>query len=323
MSSVADHETIDVQVRAIRLEAEAVWSFELRATGGSALPPFTAGAHLDVMLPDGGERSYSLLNAPSERHRYMIGVRRAPDGRGGSIFLCDSVRVGDLLRIKAPTNGFPLVENAPHSVLIAGGIGITPLLSMLRRLQETRSSWQLFVAARSRVAAPFLEELDALVAEQAGRIVMQFDDEGGAPGLDLGGIISGQPMNVHFYCCGPAPMLEAFTAAAAARPASHVHVEYFAAAAPVAAGGFDIVLAKSGRTIRIAPDRTILETLLAEGMDLPRSCMEGVCGTCETGVLEGVPDHRDQVLSARERRSNSKMMICRSGCIGDRLVLDL
>ena len=313
--------TLEVQVRAIRLEARAIRSFELVASGGSPLPAAQPGAHIDIVLPDGGERSYSLVEFSPDGALYLVAVQREAESRGGSAFLCDTVRVGDLLRIKPPINNFPLAETAELSVLVAGGIGLTPILSMIRRLDQLGLAWVLFFAARSRAEAPFLDVLAALEARAPGRVYLRFGDEAGDR-FDLAAILSQAP-GTHFYCCGPARMLKAFEEAALHVPPDHVHVEYFVADAPVAAGGFEVVLARSGRSVWIPRDKTILETLLAEGMSVPRSCMEGVCGTCETVVLEGVPDHRDQVLSPRERRSNRKMIICRSGCIGDRLVLDL
>lgn len=313
---------LDVRVQAIRLEAPAVRSLELRRLDGRSLPAFTAGAHLDVQLPDAAERSYSLLNDPAETDRYVIAVKREVASRGGSAFMCDSVRVGDELRIMLPANRFILDEDAVSSVFIAGGIGITPLLSMIRRLESLKRQWMLFYSCSSHETAPFLDTLQALQSE-SGRVVIRIGVDRDVPRFDLAKIVASQAPGTHFYCCGPIAMLQAFEVATGSVEPSHVHLEYFTSDKATAAGGFEVVLARSGRTVRIPESQTILETLLAEGMSLPRSCMEGVCGTCETVVLEGVPDHRDHVLSAREKRSNRKMIICRSGYIGDRLVLDL
>ena len=313
---------LDVQVQAIRLEAACVRSFELRRPDGLALPAFTAGTHLDVQLPDAAERSYSLLSDPAETDRYVIAVKREAESRGGSAFLCDKVGVGDRLRIRVPANRFALDESAALSVFIAGGIGITPILSMIRRLESLKRHWLLFYSCGSQETAPFLGDLRAL-DQPPGRIKYRIGNDPGTPRFDLAGIVASHPCGTHYYCCGPVTMLKAFEVATATLPSACMHLEYFTSDQSAAEGGFDVVLARSGRTVRIPQSRTILETLLADGMSLPRSCMEGVCGTCETVVLEGVPDHRDHVLSAREKRSNRKMIICRSGCIGDRLVLDL
>jgi ferredoxin-NADP reductase len=312
-----------VRVFACRLEAEGVFSLDLRPHAPATLPPFTAGAHIDVLLPDGQERSYSLLNAPGQTSVYSIAVKRQAESRGGSAYMCDVVRVGDILQVKPPSNNFPLAETAPSTLLIAGGIGITPFLSMMHRLDQIGRPWKLFYAAATAGNAAFGEAVAAFEARQPGRVTRHFDDAPGAQPIDLGKIIAAAPAGTHVYCCGPTPMMKAFERAAAVLPPAQVHMEYFSATEDAAEGGFEVLLAKSGRTVRIPRNKTILETLLLEGMDLPRSCMEGVCGTCETVVLDGIPDHRDQVLSPRERRSNTKMMICRSGSIGPRLVLDL
>ncbi len=305
------------------MEADGIYSFELRSCDGGALPAFTAGAHIDVLMPGGIERSYSLISTPDEKHRYVIAVARDPASRGGSAFMCDTLRPGDRITVSYPANTFPLVETGAHSVLIAGGIGITPIWSMVRRLEALQRSWALFYAARAESKAALLDGVRDLMRAYPDRVIVAFDQEPGQTTLDIAGIVAAQPAPTHFYCCGPSGMLKAFETATADRDRAFVHIERFAADAAPARGGFDVVLAKSGRTIFVPPDQTILETLLAAGLNTPRSCMQGVCGTCETFVLDGVPDHRDAVLSKRERASNAKMMICCSGCIGERLVLDL
>jgi ferredoxin-NADP reductase len=314
---------LDVRVHAISVEADGIFSFELRSCDGAALPAFTAGAHVNVMMPGGIERSYSLIGAPHEEHRYVIAVARDPASRGGSAFMCDTLRPGDRITVSHPTNTFPLVETGAHSVLIAGGIGITPIWSMVRRLEHLQRSWLLFYAARTQAKAALLGDIRELMRAYPDRVVVTFDQEPGQTMLDIAGIVSAQPAPTHFYCCGPSGMLGAFEAATADRDRAFVHIERFAADEAPARGGFEVVLAKTGKTIFVPAHQTILEALLAAGLITPRSCMQGVCGTCETFVLEGVPDHRDAVLSKRERASNTKMMICCSGCVGERLVLDL
>ena len=320
---MTDHaETIEVFVKSITYEAEDVISLDLRPVGAQALPAFTAGAHIDLHLRDGIRRSYSLANDQNERHRYHVAVQRDPASRGGSRFVHETIRVGDGLTISPPRNNFALVEEGRRFVLIAGGIGITPILCMVRRIVELGRSWDLFYAARSRRKAAFLEELVALDTE--AHFHPHFDDEAAGALLDIDAIVRAAPPGTHFYCCGPTPMLATFEHVTARMPDEHVHVEYFAAKTPVeASGGFEVVLARSDRVVFVPEHSTILDAVLAAGVDAGHSCLEGVCGTCETNILEGIPDHRDSVLSAKERASNQTMMICCSGALSSRLVLDL
>lgn len=315
---------LNVRLTSISYEAQDINSYELRPVDGGALPPFTPGAHIDVHLPSGLTRSYSLVNASDERHRYVIAVSRAPDSRGGSRYLHEQVRVGETLAIGPPRNNFALAEDAEHSLFIAGGIGITPLWSMIQRLDSLRRPWELHYCARTRGHAAFLGAL--LEAQGAGRgcVHAAFDDETGGRFLDLGTVVAGAPPEAHLYCCGPAGMLAAFEDACAEQPAAQVHVEYFSNTTRAATeGGFKVVLAKSSRTFDVPPGETILSVLLAAGIDVPNSCREGVCGSCETRVISGVPDHRDHVLSRDEKAAGQTMMICCSGCSSSELVLDL
>jgi tetrachlorobenzoquinone reductase len=316
-------DTLRVRVTSATWEADGILSFELRPLAGETLPPFTAGAHIDLQLPGGLGRSYSLINPQDERHRYVIAVQNDRASRGGSRYIHDGLRLGDVLTILPPRNDFALVEDAAHVVLIAGGIGITPLWAMVQRLAALGRSFELFYGVRTRANAAFLASLEALVASGA-RIHLHVDDEAGGAFLDLGAIVARAGADTHLYCCGPAAMLAAFAAATADRPPALVHVEYFTTQEPAATeGGYVVELARSGRSFTVPAGKTILETLLAAGLEPPYSCMEGVCGTCETTVLQGVPDHRDMVLTDAEHAANRTMMICCSGCKGDRLVLDL
>lgn len=316
-------DSLTLRVHSITYEASDVRSFELRDPSGAALPAFTAGAHLDLRLPGGIERSYSLID-PGASHRYRFAVQRAPESRGGSAYLFDQLDVGDLVEVVPPSNNFDLVEQAPLSVFIAGGIGITPLWAMIQRLEQCAGDWRLYYVCRTRSRAAFLDALLALEQSKPGRVFVRFDDGDTSAQLDIAATVASQPAGSHLYCCGPSGLLKAFEAATQALPPAQVHLEYFAAAQAPAAGGFEVVMARSGATVAIPADKTILETLLACGYgDLPRSCMSGVCGTCETAVLEGQPDHRDEVLSDSEKASNRKIMICCSGSLGPRLVLDL
>lgn len=315
-----------MRVKSIAFEAQGIHSFDLRPLDGATLAPFTAGAHIDLHLPNGIARSYSLVNPQGERHRYVIAVNKDPASRGGSRFVHESVRAGDVLRVGAPRNNFRLAEGATHSLFIAGGIGITPLWCMIQRLAELGRSWELYYCARTRDNAAFLEQIAALADGGKGKLHLVFDREPGGRMLDIAQAVAGASADTHLYCCGPAAMLAAFEQATAARPAGNVHVEYFAGKKePPAAGGggFTVVLARSGRSIAVPPGRTILQALLDEGIDVQHSCMEGVCGTCETKVLEGIPEHRDMVLSDHEKASNRTVMICCAGSRSSELVLDL
>lgn len=313
---------IDVQLRQIRLEAEGIASYELVDPGGQALPPFEAGAHIDLHLPNDLVRSYSLINAPCERHRFVIAVQREAQGRGGSSWMHTVPRVGDVVKINGPKNHLRLSEDAQQSVFFAGGIGITPFMSMVRRLNALGRPWTLHYAVRSPRQAVFMRELQELTTRRSS-VEFSFSSER-AGRLDIARIVAQAPSHAHFYCCGPPKMIEDFLAACANRPASMVHLERFAAATEAAtAGGFEVLLHRSGRRIDVPPGKTILDALLDNAVTVQYSCSSGVCGSCRTTVLEGVPDHRDDYLTAEEKRANQSVMICCSGSRTATLVLDL
>jgi tetrachlorobenzoquinone reductase len=254
----------------------------------------------------------------------VIAVQNDRASRGGSRWIHQNLKAGDRVTAGTPRNNFPLAENAPHSILIAGGIGITPMLSMVTRLLSQGCSWVLHYCARTRADAAFLDHLAALGGMPNGQVHLNFDHEPGGRMLDLQAIVNAAPADAHLYCCGPAPMLAGFGDATAGRPPALVHVEHFSSTeAPATEGGFTVVLARSGREVLIAAGQTILDAVLDAGIEVPYSCMEGVCGSCETTVLGGLPDHRDLVLSDSEKVSNRTMMICCSGSKGARLTLDL
>lgn len=315
--------TIEVKVHAIRLEASTINSFELRAASGEPLEPFTAGAHVEVHMTEHLVRSYSLANSPAETDRYVIAVNKDAGSRGGSVHMHEQLRVGQTLRISEPRNNFELDEHAAHTVLIAGGIGITPLYAMIARLRQLGRGWTLHYCGRDRGSMAYLNELQEL-ADAGANVHFHVDAESGGRLLDVPRVSQAAPAGSHFYCCGPKPMLAAFEQATSQLPREHVHVEYFVAKeAPSAEGGFTVQLAKSGRSIPIMSGHSILDTLLDAGIDVGYSCMEGICGSCEVKVISGIPDHRDAVLSKSEREANDKMMICCSGAKTPTLVLDL
>jgi len=319
---MTDRVPLRLRIASIRYEADSVRSFELVAEDGSPLPPAEAGAHIDLALPGGLSRSYSIINATGPDDRYLIAVNREAESRGGSAHLCDVARVGDLLDVMPPLNTFRLAEDAGETLLLAGGIGITPILSMVRRLEALGRRWRLVYAARSRAAAAFLPEIAALAAANPGGVTLHFDDEAGRH-LDAAAAVGGASPQAHVYCCGPAPMIAAFRSATAGRHPDHVHVEHFAGTDGRPSGEFTVTLKRSGRTIVVPAGRTIMEVLQEAGIRVAYSCRSGVCGTCETRVLEGIPDHKDNVLSPREQASGKVIMICCSGAKSDRLVLDL
>ncbi|ODP35216.1 PDR/VanB family oxidoreductase [Pandoraea sp. ISTKB] len=316
---------LSAMVRTLRFEAAGIMSIELVPVAGSAtaFPAFTPGAHIDLHLPSGLVRSYSLVNAPGETNRYVLGILADPKSRGGSRFIHDNFRVGMTLDISEPRNHFELMESAEHTVLVAGGIGVTPILCMYRRLRALGRNVKLLYCARTASQAAFVDELNAL----GGDVTYHFDEQHDGKPASLAAFLADQPAGTHAYCCGPGVMLDAFEAACAEAGIANVHIERFAAAPdappPATSEGYVVTLAKSGKDIAVPAGATLLDTLLAAGIDAEHSCMEGVCGACETRVLDGCPDHRDSVLSASERASNKVMMICVSGCKGDRLTLDL
>src|SRR5450830_983361 len=297
---------LSVRVQAMRFEAQGIVSVELMSPEGAALPAFEAGSHIDLHLANGVVRSYSLLNAPAERHRYVVGVLNDRNSRGGSRYVHEQLRVGATLTISAPRNNFPVDENAAHSVLVAGGIGITPISCMLTYLRGRGKSAELLYCARSRAEAAFVNEL----LQQP----------------DLRAFLASKPKDAHFYCCGPTPMLNAFEAMCAELDLPNVHIERFAAAEnvePAQTDEYVAELARSKKSVTVPAGKSLLDALLDAGLDVDHSCREGVCGACETKVLEGEPEHRDGVLSKSEKASNKMMMVCVSGCKGRRLVLDL
>lgn len=319
-----EESTLPLRVQRIDDVALGVKAFEMAHADGLALPPAQAGAHIELQLPGGLARSYSLLNAPGETQRYVIAVHRTPDSAGGSRHMHESLNVGDALVASAPRNHFALDEAARHTCLIAGGIGITPLLSMAHRMNATGQSWELHVCARTPAHAAFADEVRALAAAGANASChFHFDQVPGGQPLDIDALVRSQPDDVHFYCCGPTGMLAGFEAATA-HCAQRRHVEYFAAKAEAAvAGGFSVELARSRLTLEVPPGRSILDVVLDAGIAVATSCREGICGSCETRILEGEADHRDALLSPEEQALNQSMMICCSGARSRKLVLDL
>ena len=318
--------TLNALVHTMRFEAEGIVSVELRpASPEVVFPPFEAGSHIDLHLANGLVRSYSLCNADSERGRYVVGVLNDRKSRGGSRYVHQQLRVGMTLAISPPRNNFKLDEGAAHSVLVSGGIGVTPLWSMLQKLSALGRSVELIYCARNRKEAAFIEAIEALAARCAVPVTWHFDEETGAPPR-LEALLAGKGAGSHYYCCGPTPMLDSFERSCAALGYPNAHIERFAAVhaeAPAATQSFTVECARSGKTVEVPPGKSILDSLIDAGLSPDHSCKEGVCGACETKVVEGLIDHRDGILSKKEREAGKTMMICVSSCKGSRLVLDL
>jgi vanillate O-demethylase ferredoxin subunit len=322
---------LTVRVAKIERAAEDVLALELRAAPGYVLSPFTAGSHIDVELPAKDAaghfivRQYSLCNPPSEHDRYLIAVGRDANSRGGSTWIHDTLKEGDTLRISTPRNHFPLVEDASATVLVAGGIGITPMLAMASRLSALGRKWTLYYCARTPQRAAFKEILEQL----PGELVPVYDGVPGGSPIDLVEVMKSAPADAHLYCCGPTSLMEAFEKAAQARPAQHVHVEWFKPRPTAAAAQgdweetFSIKLARTGTTLAVPANKSILDVLIDAGVSVPYSCCDGVCGTCETRVLDGIPEHRDSVLFGEEAAANDRIMVCVSRCRTPSLTLDL
>ncbi|MBR1124832.1 oxidoreductase [Bradyrhizobium lablabi] len=307
---------LEVRVDAIRYLAEDTHAYEFVSRSGIALPTASPGDHVDVHLPNGLVRQYSLWELRPDR--YVIAVKRDPASRGGSRFLHEEIRVGTRLLVGEPRNHFSFDLGATHSVFVAGGIGITPIMTMVDHAAANGMSWELHYATRSNHTG-FTEAL----ARHGDRVRFWGSRTASQP-LDIAALIGSSDPAAHFYCCGPESMIAAFREAAQAIPEERVRFERFGAM-PVESNhnGFTVVLARSGRAVPVPPGTTILDALLAEGLDLPFSCQQGVCGQCETKVLAGAPDHHDQILTDDERASGETMMICCSGSKEGRLVLDL
>ncbi len=311
---------IEVRLIAIRYLARDASLFEFESVDGRPLPGYEPGAHIDVHLPNGLVRNYSLILAAPEPSRYAVGIKRDPASRGGSRFVHDDLHVGTTLKIGGPRNNFRLHEDAAPTVLIAGGIGITPIWCMMQRLSAQGRPWQLHYACRSREDMAFRHELEAMP-----QATLHFDDESGGQFLDVAAIVAAAPKDAHLYCCGPAPMLQAFEAATQDWPRERVHVEYFTTKElpPTKKGGFTVELARSGVEYFIPEGETILNVLLDAGIDIDYSCELGICGACEQRVISGIPEHRNSILSEEEQAENKRVMICCAGCKTERLVLDL
>lgn len=316
--------TIAVRVTARQDLPGGVAHLVLAGEGTTTLPAATAGAHVDVHMPNGLVRQYSLCGQPGDTGTYQLAVLREPASRGGSAWVWEHAQVGVTLQLGVPRNLFALDATAPGALLIAGGIGITPIIAMARELHQAGRPFRLHYRCRSRAAAAFMHELAS--APFADSVALHFDDEP-ADLSDLAAVFAQADRQHHVYVCGPAGFMAATEAAALAAgwPPAQLHQEFFSpvAVADGANAAFEVQLASSGRVLCIPADRSIASVLLDEGVPVLLSCEQGICGTCSTLVVEGIPDHRDSYLTDEEHARNDTVLICCSRSRSPRLVLDL
>lgn len=328
-----------VRVRAIIYEGENINAYEVVDPAGKPLPSFAPGSHVDLYFRDGRIRQYSLCGDPRDRTRYVFAVQREMEGRGGSKAIFERVHVGRILAISEPRNNFPLHEEAQRHLLLAGGIGITPMMAMIYHLQATKGDFVLHYCTRTPERTAFLDALRPF--QKQGRVLIYHD--GGVPGhgLDVAALLSTYEEGTHLYYCGPNGFMNAVRRASAHWPAGTVHCEYFAPSAdapaasasaqatPVPPGamdgaiavGFQVKIASTGQTFDVPNDKSIVDVLREHGIAVQTSCESGLCGTCRTRYLEGVPDHRDYILDDKAKKE--EMLICCSRALSPLIVLDL
>lgn len=301
--------------------ADGIRSFELARQDLLLLPPFTAGAHVKVQTPNGALRKYSLCNSPIERDRYVITVKRDSSGQGGSVSLVDGARQGDLLYTSLPVNSFRLVESAASHIFIAGGIGITPIISMIRSMSEgSTAPWKLYYLTRKPETTAFLPELSE--PNLQSKVIIHHNSGDPTQHFDLWPILE-RSTGAHLYCCGPQRLMEGVRDMTGHWPSTNVHFESFrdGGRACIDDRPFTVKLARSGRSLLVPVGKTILETLRDAGLKHPSSCESGTCGTCRTRLVSGEADHRDMVLLPEERAE--QVMICVSRAESTELILDL
>lgn len=300
--------------------ADGIHLFELRSANGTSLPPFSAGAHIAIQVPNGLLRKYSLCNDPVERDRYQVAIKRESNGRGGSAYLIDNVKPGDELPVMPPVNDFKLPPRAQDFLFIAGGIGITPIMAMIRQVRAENKRFRLFYCTRSLETTAFMEELSA--PEFAGLVTIHHDQGDPACALDLKPILAERRNREHLYCCGPRPLMEAVRNMTGHWSSTAVHFEAFSEAETHKPGDkpFRVRLARSGKVLDVPVTKTILEVLREDGLDVPSSCETGTCGTCRTKLLAGEADHRDLVLAEQERADH--IMICVSRARSEEITVD-
>jgi len=300
--------------------ADGIHMLEFRDAGGQPLPEFSAGAHIAIRAPNGLLRKYSLCNDPAERDRYLVAIKREANGRGGSCNLIDNAKAGDELMVAPPVNDFGLPRRAQDFLFIAGGIGITPIMAMIREVQRQGKRFRLFYCSRSPETTAFLDELSA--PEFKDQVVIHYDQGDPARSLDLKPVLAERKNREHLYCCGPRPLMEAVRQMTDHWSSTAVHFEAFSDAETHKPTDkpFKVRLARSGGVIDVPTTKTILEVLREHGLEVPSSCETGTCGTCRTKLIAGVADHRDLVLAEHERADT--IMICVSRAHTDDITID-
>lgn len=323
MSTTVREAEGDMLVERVERQADGVVVLTLVDPDGDSLPPWTPGAHVDLIMGEDLVRQYSLCGDPADSRTIRLGILREPESRGGSSYVHDNLHEGATVRVRGPRNHFPLVSS-PRYLFVAGGIGITPLLPMIAEAEATGADWRLVYGGRSRASMAFLEELGAY----GDRVEVLARDEGAGLSARLKEILGDPRPDTLVYVCGPEPLLVACEELCSASwPEGALHLERFQAkqfeAPAEGERSFELVLASSGLTLTVPPDKSVFRVAEEAGVSVLGSCHEGICGTCEQIVLEGEVDHRDSVLSESERAANDAMMVCVSRCFSDRLVLDL
>ncbi|HEV7212658.1 MAG TPA: PDR/VanB family oxidoreductase [Blastococcus sp.] len=319
MHSTSDEVDLRLRVGRRTTGAEGVVVLDLRDRAGADLPEWSAGAHVDLRLPGGLTRQYSLCGDPAERDVWRIGVLREPESRGGSAHVHEQLVEGAEVEVRGPRNHFPLLP-APHYVFVAGGIGITPILPMIAAADAAGAAWELHYGGRSRRSMAFLESLETL----SGHLTLHPQDEVGL--IDLDAILGTPRPDTLVYCCGPEPLLQAVEQRCAGWAPGALHLERFApkdVGEPVLTGSFEVELSLSGLSLTVPPEKSVLQAVEEAGVSVLSSCQEGTCGTCETTVLSGEVDHRDSLLTPDEQAANDTMFICVSRAACPRLVLEL
>ena len=300
--------------------ASDVVQLELSSPDGSPLPPWEPGAHIDLLLPGDSVRQYSLCSDPRNRTSWQVAILREAEGRGGSIYVHDQLEIGATVEVRGPRNNFPL-EPAGNYVFVAGGIGVTPMIPMILAAEERGIPWELLYGGRSRSSMSYVDHLESTYGD---KVSVRPQDEFGL--LDLDGLLGTVRVGTTIYCCGPEPLLQAIETATGNWPSGSLHIERFSPkllGAPALPGSFEVELSISDQVVTVPPDKSILEVLEEQGVPVVASCQEGMCGSCETVVLDGTPEHRDSILSPAEQEANETMMVCVSRSRGPRLVLEI
>ena len=321
--SDAPDSKLALRVGAVTPQGQDILAFELARPDGKPLPSFAAGAHIDVYIRDGLKRQYSLCSAPGDRQRYVIAVLKEKNGRGGSRAMHETLKEGDLVTVSAPRNHFPLAgREARFHLLLAGGIGVTPMMAMIEELEARGAAWQLHYCTRSPETTAFRDRLAAFI--EAGKVILHHDGGDPGRGLDIKSLLATYDIGTHLYYCGPTGFMSAVKAATGNWPPHCVHCEYFTAPEDDGArvnAPFQIKIKQTGEVLEVAADQSIVSVLRANGFAIDTDCEDGYCGTCLTRYLEGEPEHRDSVLSEAERKSY--VMVCCARAKKSPLLLDL